>query len=172
VTNETGESAEKIRGAMAATSLFLKRMGQFADTPEALVADAITLKILPQPSLKLITFLKRLAPKSTDFYLFSRIQEAEKGGIPSLTFSSMTVAAKPIYDKDFTYGTDSITEYDPSLVDYVVVAHISLEKDNFPPAFSFQLSQIDLDKFITNLLVLQKQMVMTEMKVKEIASQR
>jgi len=172
LSDETGESAETIRSAMNASIILLKRMGELADTPENLVADAIALNILPQPSLKIVTFLKRLAPKSKDYLLFSRIQEVAKGGIPNLLHVSMTVAAKPIYDKDFTYGTDSIAEYDPSLVDYVVVAHISLENDNAPGACSFQLSQKDLDRFITDLLVLQKQMVMTEIKVKAITSKR
>lgn len=78
----------------------------------------------------------------------------------------MTVAVKPVFDKDFNYGTDDITKYTPSLVNCTVVAHVSLEKGDCPQEFAFQVTKDKLDRFINELLALQKQMVLAEEKLK------
>ncbi len=162
----TGESADTLYSAAHASEILLRRMGEFNDAPEDLLEDAVSLKILTKTSPELLAFLKRLAVRSKEYYLLSRTLFVAKGGIPNLRSQTMTVAVKPVYDKDFKYGTDDITKYAPSLVSSAIVAHISLAKGDCPQEFSFQVTKNSLDKLINSLLALQKQMILAEEKLK------
>ena len=162
----TGEGAETLRRAARGADILIERMGEYEDAPEDILADAVTLKILPKTSPELLAFLKRFAVQSKAYYLLSRTYRVARGGLPNLTGATMTVAVKPVFDKDFEYGTDDITKYSPSLVNCAVVAHFSLERGDCPQEFAFQVTKDTLDRFICDLLALQKQMVLAEEKVK------
>lgn len=162
----TGEGADTLWRATQGADILIERMGEYEDAPEDILADAVSLKILPEMSPGLLTFLKRFAVRSKAYYLLSRTYRVARSGMPNLMGTAMTVAVKPVFDKDFNYGTDDITKYTPSLVNCAVVAQFNLESDGYLQDFAFQVTKDTLDKFISDLLALQKQMVLAEEKLK------
>lgn len=162
LSEKTGESAEIVRKAINAIDILAKRMGELGDTPEDLLSDIMALKILAQPSPQLVQFLKKMSSISKSYYIMYRTNFVSRSGIPNLQSTTMSVAVKPIFDKDFTYNVDDITQYAPSLINCSAVAHVSLDRDDNETTFAFQLTKEDLDRFITDLLVLQKQLILAE----------
>ena len=162
LSDQTGASAETLRRAIQASDGFLRYMGQFADSPEALVDDLISLGVTPNRSLPLTEFLRRLAPIAPKYYQFTRTSDVARGGCANLDDVTMTVAVKPVFDRDFRYGEDDITKYDPSVIGSVAVAQVSIERDDTRDRYSFQLTKDTLDRFITDLLAIQKEMVTAE----------
>ena len=60
LSEKTGEGAQTLRKATRAADFFLKRMGEYQDIPDDLIADLLSLKILPKTSPQLLGFLNKL----------------------------------------------------------------------------------------------------------------
>jgi len=166
LAEKTGESAERLRKAVFAADTFAKRMGELDDSAQDLYSDLVSLNILSQSIPQFLRFLEKLSSISKKYYLLYRATDTSEGGVPNLSRTSMTVALKPVFDKDFVYGTNDIMKYSPQMINFAAVAHISIERDDCSQVFPFQVKKADLDKFITDLIVLQKQLIIAEQKIK------
>lgn len=76
----TGEGAETLRRATRGADILIERMGEYEDAPEDILADAVSLKILPKTSPELLAFLKRFTVRSKAYYLLSRTYRVAIGG--------------------------------------------------------------------------------------------
>ena len=74
----------------------------------------------------------------------------------------MSAMIKPVFPRKFEYGKDSLERYEPSPIGYCVVAQIELQKSDTAQVFSLQLDRENLDRFVTDLLALQAELVQME----------
>ena len=73
----------------------------------------------------------------------------------------MCVVLKPVFESDFHYDEQSVIDYVPKLGGYVPAAQIQLtieDNQNERRTLAFQLDEDILDRFLSDLLALQKEM--------------
>lgn len=165
---EIQEPPVNLRKIVRTVFTILSQMGKNKDTPEGIVEDLVTLKVLPGRSESLLGFLNRLAPKMEALYRVSKKEMATFGGASGLSAFSVGIALKPVFDSEFVYGRDSLADYNPGIADYATVAQISMTRNDCSQEFSFTLSMDDLNKFVASLLAIQKQMLVANENSKKL----
>ncbi len=158
IAEKTSSSKEDIANVINVCLGIIPRMCDLEDSPEDLVHDIRDLKIISNDNEfgVLLNFFNSVVPYAKNISVL-RKRDIEEKVLPFLYETRMGVAIRPIYEKDFTYGKDLITEYKPEIIDYTAVAQIQLETSTVHPVV-FQVRMDVLDMLISELLVVQSQL--------------
>ena len=138
----------------------LSALGQFGDSVEDFIADAHVAKLLEDESQysALEHFFAATLPYAKRIYNFDRVSETESNGAPLLRRTSTSVVIKPVFGQDFDYGKMQIADYHPNLINYTTVAQIELLLNSQSDSVAFQVSEGELDRFLSELLAVQAEM--------------
>lgn len=171
IADATGMSATTLRGPVSVVRLFINRIAEYNENVEAFYADLKDLKIVKdETGYKTLDLIFSRLP--TMIEKFRRLQSCavtENAGMPNLVASNITTAIKPVFAKRFEYGKDSIEQYRPKPIAYCVVAQIELKNDS-ESIFAFQLNRENFDRFLNELLSLQAELRILEVKAQEMNS--
>ena len=170
IAQSTGESGAVLIPCLSILRMFIDRIIDHDDDPEAFYADLKDLDIVDQKTgyKTLDIVFSRLPDIIKGFCLLNRRKMTEGLGLPILTGSTMTAALKPVFSRMFKYNEDSLEKYKPEPIDFAVVGLIELERSDSESVFDFQLDMDNFDRFITDLLALQAEMKILEQQARKI----
>lgn len=171
---ETGEPAELVASTISLTSQILQRLGELGDSTTAFIEDVRQAKLLKSQEEcdAFGKYFEDLSAVAQSFHFLSRIRGTEYRGVPALAGASMAVAIRPVYGRDFEYGTDDVTTFNLNPITYVPVATIELELSGKGSALAFQLNSDNFDRFLSDLLILQGQMKQMAEAIKVLGQQK
>jgi hypothetical protein len=154
------ENAQDIKDTLMITLLIIERLGETDDNVADFVEDLITNEFLSNDENGQIvkSFFSELESEKTRFFHFMRKEKAVERGASSLQRISMTAELKPVFNKEFKYGKDEIENYQPEIIGYVTTAQVQLGVSDKEEIFAFQVDTFLLNRLITDLLALQKEM--------------
>jgi hypothetical protein len=170
IAQSTGESGTVLMPCLSILKMFIDRITEHDDDPEAFYADIKDLDMVDQKTgyKTLDIVFSRLQDIIRGLRLLKRRKLTENFGLPVLIGSTMTAALKPVFSRKFKYNEDSLEKYKPEPIDFAVVGLIELERSDCESVFDFQLDMDNFDRFITDLLALQAEMKILEQQARKI----
>jgi hypothetical protein len=155
----TTASADQLADAIYVSLDVLTRLGEFDDSLADFIEDLETVGFFTDESQyqTLARYLTPLVPYAKRIYLLERKETVEDRGAPLLRRASIGVAVKPVFDRDFCYGEERVTDYNPIIISHTVTTQIELSLQGADSTVSFQLCEETLDRFVSDLLIAQRQ---------------
>lgn len=166
----TGESAERIEESARTSFILLKKFAELEENIGFFFEDLRSLDVLDKPEYYdlLLEFFRTIESEAHRIFLLQRMNTTVGAGIPRLTESSMSSTIKPVYRYEFRYGEDNLTDYRPKPIGYVAAAQVAIRCEESIDIFAFQVDGDVLDRFISDLLALQREFKDAELTAKKL----
>lgn len=160
---QTDESADDIRIILYVTRVILETLGEFDDRVDDFIFDLEERELLGKAGdyKKLKEFFSPLEGEKTRYYKFMQKERTAQKVMPDLRKVSSSSVLKPIIKKEFEYA-DGIENYSPEMIGVVITGQIGLTASDTDEQFLFQVDSYTLNRFIADLLALQKEMKQLE----------
>lgn len=159
LSDATDTSHQTIRLILSLTDGLLTDSYKYNDNIEDIINDLKELELIPNEGdyNKLIKYFRELKSIIPEYCRFEKTKIAQKKGLPHISKTSMNVAVKPVFDRDFKHGEDDLKDFDQGIIDFTAATTVRLSLTN-DQDISFQMDPYSLNVFITELLVLQDQL--------------
>lgn len=151
--------------AVSATREMLRCLGDLGETSEtflqALKQKEIIKDIDDIKWQKLNKYFSKLDQVAREVYVSGVTHVTESRSSPILLGSNATINIRPVFERHFDQEKNSIKDYSPQAAAFTVVGLLEILIDDGqgePESKSFQVTPDALEKFITDLLVLQKEL--------------
>ncbi len=162
ISDKVGLSADEVYDAISAIRTLAWGVTKCEDSFGDVVSDLKTIDVIKEDQVDaLVSILSSLSEKCSALFEKERKLESIYDGALGLTRTNASVCMKPVFKERYSYDKQKVTEYEPHLMGFVPAVQIKLtaEDDASNETFvTFQVSEEVLDRFISDLLSLQKEL--------------
>lgn len=167
IANKTSSTTPHILDALSITNTLLSHYEDGGDSISDFMDDLRSLSLLNKDEdyKSIQQFLEAVIPYVKKIHRFSKIRETESAAANELRAITTSIAIKPIFDKEFEYGKDKITEFDSNILDYTNVVQMEFHFTGEPDSIVFQANEEILDILISQLLAAQLNIKKTKLAI-------